>query len=172
MIFLLLFIVGCQSSPVSQTSEYSIGSQAVIKPAEPSIKSPSNNASAYSYNNPNNNSRSDTAHESDELLVNTENGQVRGRAIVLNEHFKEINPLNATAMRQARKIYRLNAWLGIPYAEKPLGDLRFKRPVSVKSWSPRVINATQLPNSCYQLPDTVINNFTGVEMWNANTKVL
>lgn len=107
----------------------------------------------------------------DELLVNTVNGQIRGRPMVMNEHFKEINPSNATAMKQARKLYKLNAWLGIPYAEKPIGDLRFKRPVPVKPWYPNVINATHLPNSCYQLLDTVINNFVGVEMWNANTKV-
>lgn len=102
-----------------------------------------------------------------ELFVNTESGKIRGRSILLNEHFKEIN---ASGIPNARKLYRLNAWLGIPYAEKPLGNLRFKRPVAIKPWT-NVLNATHLPNSCYQLPDTVINNFTGVEMWNANTNV-
>ena len=29
----------------------------------------------------------------------------------------------------------VNAWLGIPYAEKPINNLRFKAPVPIKSWS-------------------------------------
>ena len=100
----------------------------------------------------------------DELIVNTQNGYVKGRALNLDSNFQE------TSKSKGRRKYRLNAWLGIPYAEKPIGDLRFRRPVPVKNWED-VLDATQLPNSCCQLPDTVIPDFWGVEMWNANTNV-
>lgn len=66
--------------------------------------------------------------------------------------------------------YRVNAWLGIPYGEKPIGKMRFKRPAPVKSWK-GIYDATELPNSCFQLYDTVITEFEGVDMWNPNTNL-
>lgn len=49
----------------------------------------------------------------------------------------------------------INVFTGIPYAQKPIGDLRFRRPVPLTTWSSTPINATQLPNSCYQLQDSL-----------------
>jgi len=88
--------------------------------------------------------------------VCTKNGYVNGRKF-LTSHDDEPKK-------------QLNAWLGIPYAEKPIGDLRFKRPVPIRSW-PGVYNATKLPNTCYQTPDMAYPGFWGTEMWNPNTPV-
>ncbi|CAF0719879.1 unnamed protein product [Brachionus calyciflorus] len=106
--------------------------------------------------------------KNDELLVNTQNGMIRGKAFYLDHHL----PKSARSRNYpyGKKKYRVNGWLGIPYAEKPINDLRFKRPVPVKNWD-NVINATELPNSCFQLHDTVITGFDGVEIWNANTNI-
>jgi hypothetical protein len=102
----------------------------------------------------------------DDLVVNTQSGLVRGKAYYLDHHLPRTSrPRNYPF---GRKKYRVNGWTGIPYAEKPIGDLRFKRPVPIKNWE-GVYNATELPNSCHQLPDTVISDFWGVDMWNANT---
>ena len=59
---------------------------------------------------------------------------------------------------------------GIPYAEPPIGNLRFKKPEPVKNWT-YIYNATEKPNSCYQAPDTYFNCHRGVAMWNANTNL-
>ncbi len=45
---------------------------------------------------------------------------------------------------------QVNSWLGIPYAEKPINDLRFKAPVPVRNWT-GILNTTTLQYSCYQL---------------------
>ena len=112
------------------------------------------------------NSRKKPKVNNDDLIVNTESGKVRGKAFYTDHHIpRHTKPRNYPF---GRKKYRVNAWLGIPYAEKPLGDLRFKRPVPIKNWN-GVLNATELPNSCYQVEDTVIENFEGVEIWNPNT---
>ena len=105
--------------------------------------------------------------ENDELVVNTQNGYVRGKAFYLDHHLPRTSRPRSYPF--GRKKYRVNAWLGIPYAEKPIENLRFKRPVPVKNWD-GVKNATELPNSCYQLPDTVID-FWGINMWNPNTEM-
>ncbi|XP_042147806.1 acetylcholinesterase-like [Ixodes scapularis] len=55
----------------------------------------------------------------------------------------------------------VDAFLGIPYAEPPLGDLRFERAVPAKPWN-GTYNATSKPSPCVQLdfpflPDTVLD---------------
>ncbi|XP_023220569.1 cholinesterase-like isoform X2 [Centruroides sculpturatus] len=45
----------------------------------------------------------------------------------------------------------INAYLGIPYATPPVGDLRFSEPQPVKDWD-FVYNATQKSNYCMQDP--------------------
>ncbi|RDW77821.1 hypothetical protein BP6252_05874 [Coleophoma cylindrospora] len=70
-----------------------------------------------------------TAVDSNGLLINTTSGNVQG---FINE--------TAPDVRQ---------FLGIPYAEPPIGALRFAPP-RVKSPEKTVINATALPASCMQ----------------------
>ncbi|CAF0973312.1 unnamed protein product [Rotaria sordida] len=41
---------------------------------------------------------------------------------------------------------------GIPYAQPPVDTLRWKRPVPIPKWAPRVINATQPAPACPQPP--------------------
>src|SRR5262245_3827134 len=49
------------------------------------------------------------------------------------------------------------AFLGIPYAAPPTGDLRWKRPKPAAPWAPAVLTATVPPPTCAQL-----NNATGL----------
>ena len=64
----------------------------------------------------------------------------------------------------------VDAYLGIPFAKAPIGHLRFRHPEPIDKWT-GFYNATQLPNSCYQLPDEAFGNFRGSTMWNPNTRV-
>ena len=66
-------------------------------------------------------------------IVQTESGQVVGKIETL--------PMG-------RSVY---AYLGIPYAEPPIGELRFAAPKPAKRWS-EIRNATEYGPSCPQ-PD-------------------
>ncbi|XP_066274577.1 cholinesterase 1 [Branchiostoma lanceolatum] len=65
---------------------------------------------------------------------------------------------------------KVNAFLGIPFAKPPIGDLRFKAPEPADSWTD-VYEATQFPNSCMLAPDEAFPGFHGAEMWNPNTPI-
>lgn len=92
------------------------------------------------------------AEETDPLIVTTNKGRVRGTTL-----------LSPTGKK-------LDAWLGIPYAQPPVGALRFRLPRPVEPWT-QVINATKPPNSCVQILDTMFGDFPGATMWNPNTKM-
>ena len=64
----------------------------------------------------------------------------------------------------------VDIFLGIPYAKPPVGQRRFMRPESLPPWN-HTRNATEFPNSCYQMVDTAFNQFEGVDMWNPNTNM-
>lgn len=89
--------------------------------------------------------------QSDPLIVETKSGLIRGYSkFVLN--------------------HEVHAFTGIPFAKPPTGPLRFRKPVPVEPWE-GILNATKLPNSCYQENYDYFPGFEGEEMWNANTEL-
>ncbi|EDO46238.1 predicted protein, partial [Nematostella vectensis] len=72
----------------------------------------------------------------EDVIINTKYGKVLGLAQTL-----------ASAQGPARKI---NKFLGIPYAQQPIGDLRFKPPQPLKPWKEKIYNATSFGNICVQ----------------------
>lgn len=88
----------------------------------------------------------------DPLIVTTDKGKVRG--VVLNA---------ATGKK-------VDAWLGIPYAQPPVGVLRYRHPRPVDAWQ-GVLNSTVPPHTCFQIMDTVFGDFAGATMWNPNTEM-
>jgi para-nitrobenzyl esterase len=44
---------------------------------------------------------------------------------------------------------------GIPYAEPPLGELRFAPPKPKASWAPQALDATDYRHNCLQPPDLI-----------------
>ncbi|KAK9504156.1 hypothetical protein O3M35_010549 [Rhynocoris fuscipes] len=89
--------------------------------------------------------------ELDPLIVKTRSGLVRG--------------FSKTVLTR-----EVHVFLGIPFAKPPLGPLRFRRPVAVEEWH-GVLNATVMPNSCYQERYEYFPGFEGEEMWNPNTNI-
>lgn len=85
----------------------------------------------------------------DDLVITTTLGKVQGRLLSVPNG-------------------EVRAFLGIPYAKPPVGNLRFRAPEPIEAWK-GVKEAKELPNSCYQLPDTTYPGFKGAEMWNPNT---
>lgn len=88
--------------------------------------------------------------DDDPLVVQTKKGKVRGSTV--------------TAVTGKK----VDAWLSIPYAQKPIGNLRFRHPRPIEKWE-GVLNTTELSNSCVQIIDTVFGDFVGSTMWNPNT---
>ncbi|XP_037075227.1 acetylcholinesterase-like [Pollicipes pollicipes] len=96
----------------------------------------------------NNNDFQDSEHSN--LVVRTGNGLLKGIT------------LTASTGRQ------VDAWLGVPFAQPPLGSLRFRHPQPMQRWQ-GVREARTLPNSCWQIKDDFFGDFEGSTMWNANT---
>ncbi len=63
-----------------------------------------------------------------------------------------------------------DVWFGIPYAEPPENNWRFRHPRPIKKWA-GVKDTREPPNSCVQIIDTLFPNFTGAQMWNPNTQL-
>ncbi|XP_067898282.1 cholinesterase-like [Heterodontus francisci] len=64
----------------------------------------------------------------------------------------------------------ITAFLGIPYAEPPIAELRFKKPEARRPWS-GLWNASKYPSTCYQYMNNSSSGFSWEEMWNPNTKL-
>jgi carboxylesterase type B len=84
---------------------------------------------------------STTAQQDNKLIIETKNGQVQGKTIEIAQ--------------QSGSKHQVNAWMGIPFAEKPINELRFKPPVPVKNWN-GILNTTSWPNTCYQIIDPMV----------------
>ncbi|NXT62289.1 ACES Acetylcholinesterase, partial [Chaetops frenatus] len=65
---------------------------------------------------------------------------------------------------------RAAAFLGIPYAQPPLGPLRFAPPRPARPWG-GVLDASSHPHACFQPVDTMFPGFGGSEMWNPNREM-
>ncbi|XP_009076545.1 PREDICTED: acetylcholinesterase, partial [Acanthisitta chloris] len=65
---------------------------------------------------------------------------------------------------------RVAAFLGIPYAEPPVGPLRFAPPRPARPWL-GVLEASSYPHACFQPVDTMFPGFGGSEMWNPNREM-
>lgn len=84
-----------------------------------------------------------------DLIVQTRAGRVRGTRLPVPE-----------------RSY-VTAFLGIPFAEPPVGKRRFRHPEPKGQWN-GVFPAVTYPNACYQFVDTTYPGFPGIEMWNPN----
>lgn len=63
----------------------------------------------------------------------------------------------------------VDAFLGVPYAQPPLGAYRFRHPQAANPWRGE-LDASKQPTSCYQQNDTFFGaTFAGTQMWNPNT---
>lgn len=65
---------------------------------------------------------------------------------------------------------RVRSFLSVPFAEPPVGDLRFKPPRPKRSWN-ETLKADIMSPACAQGRDTYNETFWGSEMWNANTPI-
>ena len=90
------------------------------------------------------------AQISSDLVVETLKGKIRGME---------------TKSTQGRPV---SAWYGIPYAQPPVGNLRFRHPRPIDPWE-GVLDTMRKPNSCIQIFDTMWPGFGGSEQWNPNT---
>uniref|UniRef100_A0A1I7VY31 Carboxylic ester hydrolase n=1 Tax=Loa loa TaxID=7209 RepID=A0A1I7VY31_LOALO len=59
----------------------------------------------------------------------------------------------------------VNAYLGIPFAQPPLGSRRFALPEMIKPWQGE-LEAQKPARTCYITPDNQFPQFPGAEMWN------
>lgn len=64
----------------------------------------------------------------------------------------------------------VDSFLGIPFAEPPIGQKRFRRPVPIRPWT-GTKDALRKPASCFQVIDEGWEKFQGVDMWNPNTNM-
>lgn len=61
-----------------------------------------------------------------------------------------VSVINGTYVGKPLAEWQQDAFLGIPYAQPPLGPLRFARPRSLDTSFPGVRDATAYGYSCYQ----------------------
>merc|ERR1711976_876244 len=61
----------------------------------------------------------------------------------------------------------VRAWLGVPYAEPPVGRYIFARPRQLRPWDRDFIKETQkLPQDCLQILLPFFVTFSGSQQWN------
>ena len=86
-----------------------------------------------------------------DLIVQTKLGKIQG--------FE-------TATSNGKKV---SAWYSIPFAQPPVGNLRFRHPRPAEPWE-GVKKTHEQPNSCVQVRDEMWPGFGGAEAWNTNTQ--
>lgn len=110
-----------------------------------------------------------TGNERD-LFLDTTHGRAAGSC-----KFVTINDNNQKYFRSSN-VY---SWLGIPYAEPPIFDNRFKRTVEAKPWT-EILNATRLPSACLsEMSNDIqekanqsksLEQFSGFTMWRTSSR--
>lgn len=78
-------------------------------------------------------------YDSNSTLLTTLNGKIKGACYDVTVNYASKKP----------EINRVLTWLAIPYAQAPVGELRFKNPKQINSWN-HVIDGTKWPNICVQ----------------------
>ncbi|CAN2388274.1 Acetylcholinesterase tetramerisation domain, partial [Pristimantis euphronides] len=86
----------------------------------------------------------------DDTIVETKQGKVSG-------------------IKQSVLSRTVTAYLGIPYAEAPTGEKRFKKPEPRAPWHD-IYKATTYGNSCYQTKEVFID-FPGIDKWLVNNEM-
>lgn len=82
-------------------------------------------------------------------VVRTLNGQINGECKIIPVSYSNGSKINSEVF----------SWLSIPYAEPPLNQNRFKKPVPVKNWN-GIIETKRLPSACIQLPIYQLTNYS------------
>uniref|UniRef100_A0A803TS04 Carboxylic ester hydrolase n=1 Tax=Anolis carolinensis TaxID=28377 RepID=A0A803TS04_ANOCA len=85
------------------------------------------------------------AASKDDLAVDTSSGPVKGKTLTVGSG-------------------SVRAYLGIPYAEPPLGKLRFQKPLPHQPWN-QIFEATDFGNACPQL---LLTQTPEAKLWNPN----
>ncbi|KAK6982895.1 cholinesterase 1-like isoform X1, partial [Biomphalaria glabrata] len=75
---------------------------------------------------------------------------------------------DVVGVRQTTGATPVDTFYGIPFAQPPVGPMRFKTPVAAEPWDGAKCGLEK-PNSCWQVVDTYFDNFRGANMWNPNT---
>ena len=101
-----------------------------------------------------NSSSSSSSSSDDPLVRSTNSGRVRG----FDTYFR---------LADSPRLHHVRAWLGIPFAKPPIGARRFKVPERVSPWSD-ILNATQLPPTCWQT-EQIVYHLEAEKMWSPNT---
>jgi len=78
-------------------------------------------------------------------LLTTLNGKVQGNCLNITVNYAS----------KPKKSTPIVSFLGVPYAQPPLANLRFKSPVPVKNWT-NTLNGTKLPNRCIQISSSLL----------------
>lgn len=76
---------------------------------------------------------------SSNTVVSTGSGDIRGYVLDVSGH----NVVGSS-------VDSIKMFLGIPYAEPPVGDLRFARPLAKRAWTPRVLDTLAFSPACPQ----------------------
>ena len=105
-----------------------------------------------------------------EIILDSTTGKLRGSC-----QFVRVNDNNLNEVKSGN-VY---SWMSVPYAEPPIGPLRFKRTVPKKPWTsePLPLNATEWPNACIQqdsadsaLKKEENDSFSGFDMWTPSSR--
>ena len=81
-----------------------------------------------------------TSIDSNSFVLNTLNGKVKGSC----------NNVSVNYVSKPKTASPILYFLGIPYAQPPVGKLRFKNALPVNSWA-NTLDGTKPPNRCFQI---------------------